>query len=126
MAGRALRRRVGWCPERAFAQSCSGEAEGELKGKMPHFVYILECADGSFYVGSTVDVPARLAQHNAGRGGQYTGLRLPVRLAYSEECSTREASVQRERQIKRWTAAKKSALIEGRLRDLTALARRRR
>ena len=91
---------------------------------MPFFIYILRCADGSFYVGSTTDVERRVALHRDGRASRHTAARRPVDLVYSEECVTREAALKREKQIKRWTAEKKSALIEGRLGDLKRLARR--
>jgi predicted GIY-YIG superfamily endonuclease len=76
-------------------------------------VYILRCADTSLYVGLTNDVAARLARHNEGRGSVYTAARRPVSLVYSESHATRAAARQRERQIKRWTRAKKDALITG-------------
>ena len=44
-----------------------------------HYMYVLECADGSLYTGYAVDVQARLAVHNAGKGAKYTRARLPVR-----------------------------------------------
>lgn len=86
-------------------------------------VYILQCADGSLYVGSTSDLESRLQRHNEGRGCHYTTFRRPVVLVYSEELSTLTAALRREKQIKRWTAAKKHALIDGRLTDLKALSR---
>jgi putative endonuclease len=49
------------------------------------FVYILECADGSYYTGWTTDLDRRVAAHNAGRGGRYTRSRRPVKLVYWEE-----------------------------------------
>jgi putative endonuclease len=51
------------------------------------YVYVLGCADGSYYVGQASDLTRRLAEHMAGEGGPYTSGRLPVRLIYSEECS---------------------------------------
>jgi putative endonuclease len=51
-------------------------------GQMAH-VYILECSDGSYYVGSTRNLAARVWQHDQGLGGAYTGKRLPVRLVYA-------------------------------------------
>ena len=51
-----------------------------------HYMYVLECADGSLYTGYAVDVRARLAVHNAGKGAKYTRARLPVSLlAYAAE-----------------------------------------
>ena len=49
------------------------------------YVYILECSDGSYWVGSTRNLEARLWQHNQGLGGEYTSKRLPVRLVYAYE-----------------------------------------
>lgn len=77
----------------------------------PFFLYILECSDGSYYVGHTDDLPTRLAQHEAGTSGGYTATRKPIRLAYSCEFTTREDALARERQIKNWSRAKKRALI---------------
>lgn len=50
------------------------------------YTYILECSDGSYYVGSTKKLEKRIAQHNAGEGAEYTKHRLPVKLVYFEEC----------------------------------------
>jgi putative endonuclease len=53
---------------------------------MAAFVYILKCADGSYYVGTTRDtLDRRIAEHNAGTYGGYTAKRRPVTLAYSQE-----------------------------------------
>ncbi len=51
-------------------------------------MYILECADGSYYVGSTRDVEKRVDQHNSGKGAAYTSGRRPVRLVYCAEFAT--------------------------------------
>ena len=87
--------------------------------------YILECADGSFYVGSTTNLTLRLEQHALGYGAAYTRSRLPVRLVWSEEFSNIGLAFAREKQIQNWGRAKRIALIEGRLDDLSALARGR-
>ena len=78
-----------------------------------HCTYILQCADGSYYVGSTSHLDARFRIHCTGQGPQYTALRLPVRLEYHEAHLTLEAAVRRERQLKKWSRAKKQALIAG-------------
>ena len=52
---------------------------------MPHFCYIVECADGTYYTGWAVDPERRVATHNKGRGAKYTKMRLPVQLVYVEE-----------------------------------------
>jgi predicted GIY-YIG superfamily endonuclease len=74
-------------------------------------VYLLRCADGTFYAGSTSDVEARVAAHNAGRGAKYTSGRRPVAVAYVEECGSRSAALRREHALKRLTRAEKDALI---------------
>jgi putative endonuclease len=79
----------------------------------PYYVYLLRCADGTLYTGSTTDVEARERKHNAGLGAKYTAARRPVRMVYSEVHGSRSAAQQREAQLKRWTHAKKEALIAG-------------
>jgi predicted GIY-YIG superfamily endonuclease len=82
------------------------------------FVYMLRCANGSLYVGETSDVAQRLADHNRGRGAAHTSKHRPLQLAWVERHDTRELCLERERQLKRWSRAKKQALIAG---DLPAL-----
>jgi predicted GIY-YIG superfamily endonuclease len=89
------------------------------------FVYILRCADGSFYVGRTSNIPERLRTHNDGRGALWTATRTPVALVYQEPCRSEQAAAARERQIKRWTHAKKLALLEGDRTKLKSLVKRR-
>ncbi len=89
------------------------------------FVYILRCSDGSYYVGSTTNVANRLDIHNAGRGPRFTACRRPVELVYSELCDTRDQARQREIQIKKWSRAKKEALIAGDMGKLHELGLRR-
>jgi putative endonuclease len=91
---------------------------------MPFSVYILQCADDTYYVGYAADVQRRVDEHNDGRGSRHSARRRPVRLMYSEQCPSLRACVARERQIKGWSAAKKMALIEGRTADLKQLAKR--
>ena len=108
MAGHSARR----VRENALSDQSSGS---KSKGTHPgtYFVYILRCADGTLYTGSTTDVQGRELTHNAGRGAKYTAARRPVRVAYSEEHESRSAAQKREAQLKRWTRAKKEALIAG-------------
>jgi predicted GIY-YIG superfamily endonuclease len=88
-------------------------------------VYILRCADGSYYVGSTEDLKDREDAHNTGRGSKYTFLRRPVRLVYSESYDSLEKAIGRERQLKRWSRSKKKALIVGDAARLRRLSKRR-
>lgn len=90
------------------------------------FVYILRCADGTYYVGSTTDVAARVAAHNAGRGPRFTACRRPVTLVYSEPFGTMDQARQREIQIKKWSQGKKEALIAGDKAALHERSRRKR
>ena len=76
------------------------------------YVYILQCADGSYYVGHTSDLFARLRTHNEGRGAKFTAARRPVAVAYAEHWPTEVAAIRREKQLKGWTRRKKVALIE--------------
>jgi predicted GIY-YIG superfamily endonuclease len=76
-------------------------------------LYVLRCKDESLYIGQTNDLPKRLARHNDGVAAGYTASRRPVRVVHSEEHPTLAECLKRERQIKRWTRAKKEALIAG-------------
>jgi predicted GIY-YIG superfamily endonuclease len=89
------------------------------------WVYILRCGDNSFYIGHTTDLESRLEWHHAGCGANHTALRLPIDLVYSEECSNMDAAIARERQLKRWSAQKKAALIAGDFAKLKQLSKRR-
>jgi putative endonuclease len=82
-------------------------------------VYILRCADDSYYTGVTNDLPRRLAEHMSGNNeDSYTAARLPVELVWHEEFIYILSAIAREKQIKNWSREKKEALIEGRLYDL--------
>jgi putative endonuclease len=73
----------------------------------PWYVYVVECADGTLYVGIAKDVEARIGAHNTGRGAKYTRARLPVRLLYREEHPDMPAALKREYEVKRWTRSRK-------------------
>jgi predicted GIY-YIG superfamily endonuclease len=91
------------------------------------FVYILECSDESYYVGSTRDtLEARVAQHNGGHFGGYTADRRPVTLVWSREFERKTDAIAAERKLKGWSRAKKQALAAGRFEALKGLAKRRR
>ena len=92
---------------------------------MPHYVYILRCADGSLYVGSAQDLHVRLKAHNEGRGAAHTFGHRPARLVYSESLSSQNDALRRERQLKHWSRGKKEALINGDLQRLKRLSKRR-
>ena len=75
-------------------------------------VYILRCADGSFYTGITNDIARRCRQHNAGTASRYTRSRLPVELVYQEPQSSRSLALKRELAIKALTRPQKQLLIQ--------------
>jgi putative endonuclease len=80
---------------------------------MSHFVYILECADQTLYVGSTNDLDKRLHQHNHLKSGaHYTKIRRPVVLKYSEKCVTYGEARKREGEIKRLTRTEKMKFLK--------------
>ncbi|MBI4210044.1 MAG: GIY-YIG nuclease family protein [Candidatus Diapherotrites archaeon] len=80
---------------------------------MPYFVYLLECADGSYYCGYTSDIGKRIAAHNAGTGARYTRSRRPVKLVYCEGIRTRKAAMKREIEVKTFTKLEKRVLVRG-------------
>ena len=71
------------------------------------FLYILECIDGSYYVGSTNDVDERLKRHNAGEAAEWTRNRRPVKIVYQEQHESLLHARQREEQLKGWSRLKK-------------------
>ena len=93
---------------------------------MGAWLYILLCADGSYYTGTTrTSLEIRLAQHQTGHFGGYTATRRPVALVYSEYFDRIVDAIAAERQVKGGSRAKKEALIAGRFDLLPALSRRR-
>jgi putative endonuclease len=74
-------------------------------------VYLLECADGSYYVGCTSDVDRRLAEHEAGRGARYTRGRGPLALIGSIACESRSDAQKLEARLKRLTRADKVRIV---------------
>jgi predicted GIY-YIG superfamily endonuclease len=89
------------------------------------WMYILECADGSYYVGSTRNLEQRLSQHQSGKGAKYTSRRLPVKLVYSEEYERVVDAYAREKQVQNWSRAKREALINGNAETLPQLAKKK-
>jgi putative endonuclease len=87
-------------------------------------VYILRCADGHYYVGSTRgSLERRVAQHDAGIYGGYTFSRRPAALMFHQEFANITDAIAMERRLKGWSRAKKEALIRGDFADLPRLAK---
>ena len=76
------------------------------------YMYILECADGSYYTGSAWSLEKRLWEHQNGLGANHTKKRLPVKLVYCEVFDQMKDAYRREKQIQGWSHRKKQALIE--------------
>ncbi|TNE60837.1 MAG: GIY-YIG nuclease family protein [Alphaproteobacteria bacterium] len=90
---------------------------------MAFWVYILKCANGSYYTGHTEDLERRMAEHQTGTPVCYTTTRRPIALVFSQACASRAEALASERQIKGWSRAKKTALIAGDWDQLKMLAR---
>jgi putative endonuclease len=78
---------------------------------MSAHVYLLRCADGTFYCGWTTDVARRVGQHQAGTASRYTRSRLPVALAWSMEAASRGEALREEHRIKRLSRPEKVRLV---------------
>ena len=88
------------------------------------WMYILECCDGSYYVGSTKYLELRFLQRLSGKGSRYTSGRLPVQLVYCEEYDRVSDAFYREKQVQGWTRRKREALISGNPELLPLLAKK--
>jgi predicted GIY-YIG superfamily endonuclease len=80
---------------------------------MAFWTYILLCADGLYYTGHTDNLEFRIGQHQSGQIEGFTSSRLPVRLMWSQDFPTRAEALDAEMRIKKWSRAKKEALIRG-------------
>jgi len=91
---------------------------------MSFWVYILKCADGSYYTGHTDNLETRIEQHkNRFFPGCYTATRLPVEVVYSQELVTRQEALAAERQIKGWSRRKKEAMMRGDWNEVSRLSK---
>jgi len=90
-----------------------------------YFVYILECADGTFYTGITNNLSERLRQHQSGHDeGSYTFSRRPLELKWYAQFTDVRNAIEKEKQIKRWSRAKKEALIRNDWDEVQRLAKK--
>ena len=91
-----------------------------------YYVYILECADKTYYTGFTSNLEKRIDEHQYGKHkDSYTYKRRPVKLVFYAAFSDVNMAIEKEKQIKKWSKAKKKALIEGKYEDLVNLAKKR-
>jgi putative endonuclease len=94
------------------------------KALMAFWVYILRCADGSYYTGHTDNLDKRIAEHHAGAIATcYTFKRRPLQLAFSQDFPTREEALASEQQIKGWSRKKKEAMMRGDWAEVSRLAK---
>jgi len=89
---------------------------------MRGYMYILECSNGSYYTGSTIDLERRIQQHEQGEGANHTKKYSPVKLIYFEEYSRIDEAFYREKQVQNWSRKKKEALIKGNQLELSYLS----
>jgi predicted GIY-YIG superfamily endonuclease len=94
-----------------------------LKESIPGWVYVISCADGSYYVGSTTNLVRRMNEHIRGTYKGFTSKRLPIELKYSQYYEDFRDVKKAEEQIKGWTRKKKEALFNGNFRLLHELAK---
>ncbi len=92
---------------------------------MAAWTYILRLKSGQLYIGSTTDLKQRYQDHQNGKACQTTKLDPPMKLVFSESYPTFSEARKREAQIKRWTRAKKEALVLGDLAKLRKLSKSR-
>ena len=90
----------------------------------PFWVYILRCADNSYYTGHSDNLEQRIAQHNSGEiPSCYTFSRRPIELVFSQECASRAEALAAEIQIKGWSRKKKEAMIRGEWAEVSRLSK---
>jgi putative endonuclease len=92
---------------------------------MVFWVYVLNCADGSYYTGHTDNLEQRIGTHQSGAYPGYTATRLPVKLIWSQECETREEALSAEMQIKSWSRRKKEAMMRGDWKEVSLFGKKK-
>jgi putative endonuclease len=90
---------------------------------MKGYVYILECSNGMFYTGSTIDLARRFKEHQEGLGANFTKKYLPIKLVYVEIFDRIDTAFYREKQIQGWSRKKKMALINNQKDQLPELSK---
>lgn len=86
-----------------------------------YYLYIIQNVKGDLYIGQTADLQERVKRHAKGDGAKYTADHKSFKLVYSENFPSRAAAMKRETQLKKWSRAKKDALISGDLKKLKKL-----
>jgi len=86
----------------------------ERRSLTPHYVYVIQCEDGSFYTGCAKDVDSRMRLHMNGKGARYTRMHRPKKLVYVEEFNSRAEAMKKERKVKMLKRSQKLELINSR------------
>ena len=89
------------------------------------YMYILQCNDGSYYIGHTDNLEKRIAEDSSGFYKGYTFKKLPVYLVYNEKFETREEAFAAERKVKKWSRDKREALIKGDFKSISLFAKKK-
>ncbi len=90
------------------------------------FVYILECSDGTYYTGVTNNLELRLEQHQQGiHRESYTYSRRPVKVVFYQLFTSNPQAFDFEKRIKKWSKAKKLALIQDHYEKLPVLSKKK-
>ena len=89
------------------------------------WAYLLKCADGTYYAGSTQNLDLRVWQHSTGLGAKYTSKRLPIELVFAAEFGSIAEAYAFEKKIQGWSRAKREALIAGEFNKLPELSKKR-
>lgn len=82
-----------------------------MEKKNNHYFYVLECRDGSYYGGYTVDPDRRLSEHNSGKASKYTRTRTPVSMIYVEEFGGKSEAMKAEYAFKQLTRTQKEQFL---------------
>jgi len=85
----------------------------KLKRCGKHFVYIVECADGTYYTGYTNNIENRIRRHNAGFASKYTRAKLPVKLVWKKACKNQRFAMRTEKTIKGLKREDKKRIVRG-------------
>ncbi|TVZ60173.1 putative endonuclease [Flavobacteriaceae bacterium MAR_2010_105] len=107
------------------AEGCKIVSRSKFQNMKIYYVYVLQCADNSYYTGITSNLTQRMTEHESGKHkDSYTYSRRPIQLVFYAEFTNVEIAISTEKQIKKWSRAKKEALIRGDFEALPNLAKK--
>lgn len=90
------------------------------------YVYILKCADQTYYTGITSNLTKRIFEHESGKHqDSYISTRRPIELVFYGEFTDINTAIEKEKKVKKWSRTKKEALINGNFEDLPNLAKKK-